>query len=772
MTHPSTRTLPFVLLTACWALSALLAPTRAAHAQCEVNYASSIRPSSPMRSTEAGVTGDWTAIVVTDRAPRYCEPDPRQRLQPAWSFGDKVFVYAGQNNYYLVGDAGGGQLSWMHDSDVQVWRRSMKDDKHHTWRKALIINNPFSEEDAEATDQVPLYGGAGEGHAVRDRVNLFSVRFVYKEKKVRDRVFFLVGREQRWSDHRLDSALDGWVDAELVINWPHRMAMEIDKSTLAEREPVGVFKRLPELADHVRDPERKVPRDAVWGYEDASDRSGWPHDQERFPILDYNYVSRDDREIKAYEIGYIGDTFRRGGRKPKRVDRKEITPIKEIQSSIRQLDLLFVMDATASMQPYFEAVKQSVVDFVERARQQSRVQLSVVLYRDHADGRNRFEILQEPTTDVDAFLRSLRGARAYSSHSDSTMTEAMLDGVRDALDVAKFRQGSTRAMLLIGDHGSPDSAQARADLVMIQTLLERDRLAVHAVQVQPRGSAHRLELSLFRQQAEQLAATMGDAGSFTVVPPGGSAVSRAADEILGGLKATARQSEASFEAIEDLSGGMSVEEAEKKWGFTLVKNVGRLLKNEWGVESLTDLDLSRYQQLCLIGWVAEHDPRSGARAMFPVLFIEKAELGAFVGALNRLHDALTAREDRDHDITQLITRAIEAATGDKHMRRGESYEDFIQRAFGLPVKSRLFKLTEDRLREKLRAGGQAVREELLDTVARSRTYLQAAADDRRVVAVRQGRGAYVERPAGSERWFYRDRTGEHEYAWIPYDYFP
>ena len=55
----------------------------------------------------------------------------------------------------------------------------------------------------------------------------------------------------------------------------------------------------------------------------------------------------------------------------------------------------------------------------------------------------------------------------------------------------------------------------------------------------------------------------------------------------------------------------------------------------------------------------------------------------------------------------------------------------------------------------------------VSTARRTRAEVSASEE-----AVASGRGRYSERQAGREPWFYKDRTGEREYAWIPFDYFP
>ena len=138
------------------------------------------------------------------------------------------------------------------------------------------------------------------------------------------------------------------------------------------------------------------------------------------------------------------------------------------QRVIKELDIVFVIDTTASMTFVLQELSFSmagIIAVLERLVPSLRV--GVVAYRDH-DLRGELLRILPPTptarraAEVQAFVDSLRAAR----QGGRTPQEALYDGLRRALDMP-LRRGAKQAIIVIGDAAAHTPVQREA-LILAQ----------------------------------------------------------------------------------------------------------------------------------------------------------------------------------------------------------------------------------------------------------------------------------------------------------------
>lgn len=130
---------------------------------------------------------------------------------------------------------------------------------------------------------------------------------------------------------------------------------------------------------------------------------------------------------------------------------------------IDELDLVFVIDASGSMEQVLRDLSQSlqgIVRVLERLVPSLRV--GMVAYRDYDVGGwvvNPLPLTPTRTrlAVVTGFAGNLRAAKA----GGATVTEAMLEGLRTALQM-NFRPGAKRTVIVIGDAAAHPNEQAAA----------------------------------------------------------------------------------------------------------------------------------------------------------------------------------------------------------------------------------------------------------------------------------------------------------------------
>jgi Mg-chelatase subunit ChlD len=735
-------------------------------------------------------------VVVTDTPTFYCGPRRGELTSREWSFLTPLLVYNERGRFLLVGTKGGADVAWMHRDEVLASPQCLKDDRHKTWRKALVVNNILSDAPGRLEfATIPLHSGPGPEHSTHAEANLFEVRFVFKTLRVTRRLedgtgvsrnYYLLGREDRWHQGNVGRVLEGWVDEDLVIEWNHRLAVEFDKATFARRQPARVFKDAQALLADAADPNRESPPGLV-----AVEYSNqpWDHDISRFPVLDHgaSRVARDGqpREVRYYKVGYVGEVVDRD-RKVMRREDVAAADVGSIAAATRMLDILFVIDATRSMQPFFPAVKQAVSQFVQgaswedrHASPEYRTRFAIAVYRDFSEGDAFFEMVLEPTDNLSSVHRALESIDAFSSSTDADLSEAVYEGLALGMDGMRFRRGSTRALVLLGDHGNRPQTD-RFDARDVARRLLAHRVALHAVQVNPEPGAAGHESVLFARQAQSLIEQLGGRGSFQRVSPGIS-VREATEAIRGRLHSVDERSEQTYSVVQELSAGASRDEIVSRWGVEILNDVIEMLRSDYEM-SLDDLDRTGYSQLCLRGWLAESCPVSGERQVFHTVYIERGELTKFTGAIEGVLDSIRDLEDEER-AAGVIKRALETYTGDRFRSDEETIEQFLERVHGLPVRSTLLRYSPRQLHDTLSgADGGELLAELRKDLQVAAGYLTAVIGDRRVRMVasptvdpRLGTRYWEvrEEPVSDERrWFYETTSGGESFAWVPFEYFP
>lgn len=112
-------------------------------------------------------------------------------------------------------------------------------------------------------------------------------------------------------------------------------------------------------------------------------------------------------------------------------------------------DLVFLIDATASMQDDIANVKAGVVKIIENVAQHENVRVGVAIYRDVADGGAPWYDYLQLTTDFDSVIDYVNAIVPCCGSTD--WAESVYDGACNTLDTMEWRHDSPKMILLIGD---------------------------------------------------------------------------------------------------------------------------------------------------------------------------------------------------------------------------------------------------------------------------------------------------------------------------------
>jgi hypothetical protein len=112
-------------------------------------------------------------------------------------------------------------------------------------------------------------------------------------------------------------------------------------------------------------------------------------------------------------------------------------------------DLVFLIDATASMQDDIDNVKRGVTTIIKHVEQFENVRVGVAIYRDKSDGGAVWYDHLPMTDDFDAVMTYVNAIQPCCGGID--WPESVYDGAYLTLDTMEWRADSPKMMLMLGD---------------------------------------------------------------------------------------------------------------------------------------------------------------------------------------------------------------------------------------------------------------------------------------------------------------------------------
>lgn len=282
----------------------------------------------------------------------------------------------------------------------------------------------------------------------------------------------------------------GWMKEKDVLEWKQFLTMAFtnpaersqtlffrDKETLTKLvhdsrrvERVQAFRQT--IDEVVKDPYKNLSEDFVIVAREPSDFASLHLRPYLMPVLNFEQVELDGRETRILEIATTVKGAARAAETAKIHD-DNFAPTSAISDAdvIREwkADVVFVIDATASMQPYIEGTRQVVRDSARKIAESGtggKISYGMVAYRDNAALVPGIEFTAkifcdlEEGTDINTFnqrVSALEDAKVGSMGFD----EDVWAGIMTALShpALKARPDASLFIIHIGDaaaHDHPD----------------------------------------------------------------------------------------------------------------------------------------------------------------------------------------------------------------------------------------------------------------------------------------------------------------------------
>jgi hypothetical protein len=585
-----------------------------------------------------------------------------------------------------------------------------------------VLARPFSN----------IYKEPDESKAkVEENVPTFKAYYVYTRPEVKATATEIKGWYEVGSDNR--GTVLGWMRADDVLEWKQNMTLAYTHPD--GRKPVLMFEKREALLDLVKaqSDQRKQRADEFYtaiqakkipaGFPVRSvEPNGYVDIGKQFyllPILEFGESGLDQYETRILKLAAAvlkgeearGDQSVINTGDTSYLDKGQIGISDAEVLKKLEIDLVFVMDTTASMQPYInatlDAIKNIALLITKDAALRQSVHFGLWCYRD-APTIQGIEYLTKNFTStlqpVDTFAQTLQGIREATVGSEG-FDEDLFAGLNDAMTKTAWSPKAMRILVLVGDApshepGHPWNSTGQSAETLRQFANDN---GIYIAALHPREPDPRLESAhaLAEKQFRALATNKGtrdttQAAYWTVNGRDVNAFAQVTRELAGALvefTAEAKKGQVPGTAAASTPGAASAPGSAQA---PSVKEVARSMGHAAFVEWLgRETEVKAPHDI--IAWAVDKDLYDPALASMEVrLLVNKREIDELRKVLQEVMTAGRKGQIAGGDFfTVLQTTAATVARGEQsRIRQAKSMAELVPEFLqGLPYKSDLMALT-------------------------------------------------------------------------------
>jgi hypothetical protein len=481
----------------------------------------------PECASAAGRSSD-AALTIYPEVPLYAEqfgearvPGPqlafRTRLTrlPGPRKGDRVLVKVPDGT-----QCGYVQASKIHDGpplkvsdidpDEKVQAGLFGYVRNHWTIKAMLRSNPKLDTTAHEATLFDAPGGEGKPYKSTRVFSLFNIFKVDKRGSDPEDWWYFVGGKKVADSN----VLSGWVRGGNLFLWGSGVA--VYSSATNKGASFDVYTDIQML--------QKGDKGGLLATRSGLEPPG-SRDIAKFPVLDQIFKNAAvDRKAGtppiAYEIGFFGEGCGRADDCDQSAKiNDQLSKIGEIVRSAEQIDVMFVIDNTASMDRYFSPIARAVSRWAKETsgklqtsgRKIGRIRFGASVYGDYRD-RNRpsiadmdFRLVAQLDGDTFKLERALTGVGPTFADAIGDQPEAGYAAlVRAAQETFWAADAGYRLLVWIGDQGVQREPGKLAfdpvDFTQVQRVLGEHKVFLTAINV----AGSRPETSTFLDDAKRI----------------------------------------------------------------------------------------------------------------------------------------------------------------------------------------------------------------------------------------------------------------------------
>jgi len=291
-------------------------------------------------------------------------------------------------------------------------------------------------------------------NSFKGKSDKFEIYFVLKETQTSK----LLSLTDKISENKAQSksSVKGWMANLNITDWDTRVCLE---PSIQRRAVDDYAKAIIPVFPNERDLRtmynRPNPTEGAIMKNVVSDTLLSPYIM-RMPILEHI----DSKNKKVATVGQINYEIQ-NNKPPDFICLEEIA---RLQAQMMNINVVFVIDGTQSMNSFYQPVVSSIADFIDQGLDVSaNVRFGSIIYRDYLDGPQAYNVY--PLTDnYERIKKQLLNTPRISADKD--LPEAQYNGLVKGVPKVGFEEGQTNIIVLIGDAGNHESDSITLDEVV------------------------------------------------------------------------------------------------------------------------------------------------------------------------------------------------------------------------------------------------------------------------------------------------------------------
>ena len=410
---------------------------------------------------------DWRVWSAIDKNPYFKTPSTSQKAGEL-SICEVGLVTDVQGDWIQLKDKG-----WVKGSSMILAPWALRA-TGAVGRKALIVPNiGAAANDASGVEQRQMYRHFNlksdekwEGR----RAKRFKVLYIFKET----RDAYLLANSPKLDGASAKTTVRGWISKDFVTEWNRKVAYgpnfgEEAQQALGTGTQVEFFDSRPALQQHVQ---------SCGGQSSLSlpirDEALIPSTP-AFPDIGEFNRSEDNPERELLTI--TGMSASVSGTAIEIEDQ-----IRQYSEQIQNINLMFIVDATASMGRYYASISNAIEDitqWTQNYQEDVNIKIGFGIYRDYLDGTDAFDA----NSELQSFDQSLQNAiKQVSCRSNNPeKPEAIYQGFMENIANWNPNPAHTNIIVWIGDEGNHEN-DARHSSAEVNGVLNKIDASLYAFQ--------------------------------------------------------------------------------------------------------------------------------------------------------------------------------------------------------------------------------------------------------------------------------------------------
>ncbi|RMZ58865.1 VWA domain-containing protein [Chryseobacterium nematophagum] len=359
---------------------------------------------------------------------------------------------------------------WVPESDLLLWNNSLKNEKNgFPIRVAVVPSNSEVIKNAERyykNDSIMVFNSPSLIEEANVKIPNGQIVYVYKQAENNKR--FLVGKSPTLDIDSIGKGLYGWVSSNVISTWGERSAIKMKNTIGVTETNLGIHEGTPEEG------EKNTEEKTAILLTDANNRTPLENiypvnllDQTQFSDSKTKYFTNILDYSKNYVFNVLGEPI-------------YFERYKEITEKNKKLNIIFVLDVSASNAPYAPIVKSLLQDLQLRFEKPSyfnTIKYGAVLYKNNSCGDN--VVNSSLSTDYGSITNFIDQKTNEMNCLTNSGYQPVHEGLAAAGNLLSNVPDETNLVITIGTSASQNGnmygvinslTQAQARLIMFQTI--------------------------------------------------------------------------------------------------------------------------------------------------------------------------------------------------------------------------------------------------------------------------------------------------------------